>query len=107
MDMFEWLGEIGDCLSFDSPVTFYMGFSFFAKDDENSLVYIYAVRQLASFTFKFKSKDQFKEFIKPFSGLPPSFFLQKTFIHTKEMNPFYKSGFRPVELVCNYIWIRK
>ena len=105
--MFEWMQEIGDCLTFRTPVSFYMGFSFFAKDDEDSLVYIYAVRQLASFTFKFNSKEQFNYFIKPFSGLPLSLFLEKTFISTKEMNPFWKSGFRPVQLVCSYIWIRK
>ena len=107
-DVYEWLRDIGDCISFKNPVSFSIGFSFFARpgDGEDEL-YIYAVRQLASFRFTVSSKEMFTEFIKLFKGLPPSFFLEKTFIMTKEASPFYKSGFRPTQLVCNYLWIRK
>ena len=107
-DIYEWLRDIGNCISFKDPVAFSIGFSFFARPgDGEDEKYIYIVRQLASHRFTCSFKEQYTEFIKLFKGLPLSFFLEKTFIMTKEANPFYKSGFRPTQLVCNYIWIRK
>lgn len=107
--IYEWLRDIGDCISFKSPVAFSIGFSFFAKPgDGEAEIYIYVVRQLAATKFTCTSKRQFIGFVKTsFEKLPLSHYLEKSFIMTREDNPFYKSGFRPTQLVCSYIWIRK
>ena len=105
--MYDWLKSIGSCLSFKDPLSFSLGFSFFAQNGSEGLVYIYAVRQLASFRFRFTSKSQYFDYIKNFKNVGLDVFLESTFISQKGENPFWKSGFRPTQLVCSYIWIRK
>ena len=107
-DLANWLAQIGECLRFSEPIHIWIGFSFLVKDETNTLEYIYAIRQLSSYNFKITSKDQFTYFINDwFKSMSISELLDKTFISTKEDNPFYKSGFRPYKLICSYIWIRK
>ena len=106
--MYKWLAQVGECLRFTDPVMIWIGFSLIVKDEHNNLVYIYAIRQLSSYQFKFNKREQFDYFSKTyFDKIPLDELLNATYISTRDDNPFYKSGFRPVRLVCNYIWIRK
>ena len=109
LSLYDWLRDIGKCISFKSPVAFSIGFSFFAKPgDGEEEIYIYVVRQLAATKFTCTSREQFSWFVKTlFEKVPLSYYLEESFIMTREDNPFYKSGFRPTQLVCSYIWIRK
>ena len=106
-DLYEWLKDIGDCIRFNHFVQIWIGFSLLVKDDLNNIVYIYSIRQLSSFTFKCANRNQFEEYIEQFKTMTLADYLQNTYISSKDDNPFYKSGFRPLRLVCNYIWIRK
>ena len=106
-DLFEWLSEIGNCLTFKSAVQVYIGFSFFVKDELNVEKYIYAIRQLSSYHQKILSKRGYNDFILEFKNMGQDTLLQSTFVSQKEDNPFWRSGFRPVQLVCCYVWIYK
>lgn len=106
-DLFEWLADIGNCLTFKSAVQIYIGFSFFVKDELNVEKYIYAIRQLSSYHQKVLSKREYDEYILEFKNMGPDTLLQSTFVSQKEDNPFWRSGFRPVQLVCCYVWIYK
>ncbi len=106
-DLFTWLTDIGKCLSFKSPVQIYIGFSFFVKDELNIEKYIYAIRQLSSYHHKVSSKRDYDDFILEFKNMGQDTLLQSTFVSQKEDNPFWRSGFRPVQLVCSYVWIYK
>ena len=68
-DLFEWLSEIGNCLTFKSAVQIYIGFSFFVKDELNVEKYIYAIRQLSSYHQKILSKREYDEFILQFKNI--------------------------------------
>ena len=106
-DLHDWLKHIGECIRLNSLVQVWIGFSLLVKDELNNIVYVYSIRQLSSFHFKCINRNQFQEFIGEFKKLILSDHLDTTFISAKDDNPFYKSGFRPHKLVCNYIWIRK
>ena len=106
-DLFEWLKDIGSALSFKPRLQLFIGFSFFVKDEVNSQKYIYAIRQLCSYHEKFSRKSQFDEYIQGFRNMGHDSLLQSTFVSQKSDNPFWRSGFRPVQLVCCYIWIYK
>ena len=107
-DLYHWMYKIGQCLRFSSPVTIWVGFSLIVKDEFNNRAYIYAIRQLASYNFKFTSRGQYEEYCKKqFEDIKLHDRLQKTYISTKDDNPFYKSGFRPFKLISCYVWIRK
>ena len=107
LNLYEWLKDIGDCIRFNVPVHIWIGFSLLVKDELNNIMYIYCIRQLASFNFKCVNRSQFHEFIAKFRNMTLADYLHDTYISTQRDNPFYKSGFRPLKLVCNYIWIRK
>ena len=47
------------------------------------------------------------EFISRFRGLKDSQLLEKTFVSTRENNPFQASGFVPLKFISNTVWIRK
>ena len=106
-DLYDWLKNIGECIRLNSLVQIWIGFSLLVKDELNNIVYVYSIRQLSSFNFKCINRNQFQEFIAEFKNLSLADHLDTTFISAKDDNPFYKSGFRPHKLVCNYIWIRK
>ena len=106
-DLYEWLKQIGNALSFKPSIQIYIGFSFFVKDELNVEKYIYAVRQLCSYHEKFSKKSEFEDYIREFKNLGNDTLLQSTFVSQKEDNPFWRSGFRPVQLVCCYVWIYK
>ena len=106
-EIFSWLESIGDCLSYKPSIQVWIGFSFFAKDENSELIYIYAVRQLCSYQFQFYSKSQYAGFLQIFKNIGLDELLHTTFISQREENPFWKSGFRPFKLVSNYVWLRK
>ena len=106
-DLYKWLVEIGSVLSFKPTIQIFIGFSFFVKDELNEEIYIYAIRQLCSYHEKFSRKSQYDDFIQLFKNMGPDSLLQSTFVSQKSENPFWRSGFRPVQLVCSYIWVYK
>ena len=107
-NLYEWMMEVGECLRLSTPVTIWIGFSLIVKDELNQRFYIYAIRQLSSWNFKFTSREQFNFLVKDtFKEISLHDLLHQTYISTKDDNPFFKSGFRPYKLVCNYLWIRK
>ena len=106
-DLYDWLKDIGECVRLNEFVQIWIGFSLLVKDELNNIVYVYSIRQLSSFNFKCINRNQFQEFVAKFKNLTLADHLETTFISAKDDNPFYKSGFRPHKLVCNYIWITK
>ena len=107
MDLVDWLQEIRDALFYE-PINLWLGFSFLCHNTKTTdLIYIYACIQLSPFHAKFKSAKEFDFFIDEFKGKSQSEILEETFVAQQDDNPFSKSGFRPYQLVCSYIWIRK
>ena len=85
-----------------------IGFSFLCRNTKtDSVIYIFACQQLATYNAKFSTKREFNLFIDGLKGKTHYDFLQETFIDTYEDNPFSNSGYIPHALVCSYIWIRK
>ena len=107
LDLYDWLKKIGECIRFNEFVQIWIGFSLLLKDELNNIMYIYSVRQLSLYNLKCVNRNQFEEFIAEFKNLTLADHLHTTYISSKDDNPFVKSGFRPLRLVCNYIWIRK
>ena len=105
-DLYDWLKQIGDCVSFRPSIHAFIGFAFFVSDG-TAQQYIYSIRQLCSYQHKFRSKSEFTEYIQAFKNITHESILKTTFVSQNDENPFFRSGFRPNQLVCSYIWLFK
>ena len=104
LNMYEWLVKIGKCIRFQNA-WLYVNFSFLAvKGDEMS--YFFAAKSLAIESTKLYKESQWDEFAERFKDLSEHSILQKVFA-CEEDNKFQKSGWRPIKLVCAYLWIQK
>ena len=102
--MYDWFVKIGDCLRFQD-MWCYVNFSFLAvKGDEIS--YFFAAKSLSIETTKLYKKSQWDEFAERFKDQSEHSILSKLFASDEE-SLFAKSGWRPLKLVCAYLWIHK
>ena len=107
LDLVSWLEEIRDAILYE-PTNLWVGFSFLCHNSKNdSVIYIFAAMQLATYHTKFSSRSKLNDFIDDFKGKNHHDLLEETFVAQQDDNPFSSSGFRPYKLVCNYVWIRK
>ena len=102
--MYDWLVKIGECLRFQD-MWCYVNFSFLAvKGDEIS--YFFAAKSLSIETTKLYKKSEWDEFAGRFKNLSEHSILTRLFAADEE-SQFAKSGWRPLKLVCAYLWIHK
>ena len=96
-------------MRYTSPFTIWTGYSFLCQKDcdPSNIIYIYSCRENSIETAYIENRPDMTEFISRFRGLSDSKLLEKTFVSTRENNPFQASGFVPIKLICNTVWIRK
>ena len=83
----------------------YINFSFLAVKGDN-ISYFFAAKSLSIETTKLYKKSEWAEFAERFKDVSEYSILQKLFA-CEEDNKFAKSGYKPVKLVCAYLWIHK
>ena len=103
-----WLDSIASTVMFTKHTHVEVGFSFLCWQPlTDEKVYIWSARTLSPYRFFVSSKkeclDKFNEIGKKSEGE----ILEELFIETDTENPFKKSGYCPLKLVCSYIYIRK
>ena len=65
-----------------------------------------AAKSLSIETTKLYKKSEWDEFAERFKNLSEHSILSKVFANDED-SPFAKSGWRPLKLVCAYLWIHK
>lgn len=103
-DLYDWLRDIGD--SIECPVDIKIGYSFIAKAKEE-YIYVFCPKALASYKAKVQTQTQLNQFISEFKTLKDVDHLSNTFFKTFSGSAFTSSGYIPVKLVSNTIWISK
>ena len=106
LDLKIWLEKIENVLIPTFPMTVEIGFSFLAQKNEE-IIYVFCPKALASYTGKFVSKTKYQEFLNEVKSKKKDEHLQNTFFNTISGNPFTTSGYRPLCLISNTIWITK
>ena len=102
-----WLKEILEQIRFNDLMLISVGFSFIAESNLER-IYLFCPKALASYHVKCLSKADAVSFAEDLEKKTIAEHLANTFITTTETgNPFSQSGYNPVNLVCNYIWITK
>ena len=94
-------------IRFNDMIIINVGFSFIAEK-KGSKIYLYCPKILAPYKCKCTSLTEAMDFADEIEKITHSGHLEKTFFTTSETgNPFKESGYVPINLVCNYIWITK
>lgn len=102
-----WLKDILKQIRFNDLIIINVGFSFIAEK-KGSKIYLYCPKILAPYKCKCTSLTEAMDFADEIEKITHSGHLEKTFFTTSETgNPFKESGYVPINLVCNYIWITK
>ena len=103
-DLNEWLREIEPLIT--CPLDISIGYSFMAtKKDE--YIYVFCPKALASYKAHVETKPQLNEFINKLKSLKEADHLENTFFKTFSGSAFTESGYAPIKLVSNTIWISK
>ena len=106
----EWLNVIAETILYNDDIEIKVGFSFISwKPITNDRTYLFSAKPLAPFKFIVSSEEEFKEAITSsrIGSMTHSELLNKTFVSTLSDNPFSKSGFCPLKIVCSYVYITK
>ena len=102
-----WLKSILKHIRFNDLLLIHVGFSFIATNKDEK-IYLFCPKSLAPYTAKCIDKTEAMDFADDLEKMNQSEHLENTFINTTDTgNPFEESGYCPVNLVCNYIWITK
>ena len=102
-----WLKSIIKNIRFNDLLLIHVGFSFIATNKDEK-IYLFCPKSLAPYTAKCLDKKEAMDFADGLEKMTLVEHLQNTFINTTDTgNPFEESGYCPVNLVCNYIWITK
>ena len=104
----EWLDAIAETILYNEDTEVKVGFSFISwKPITNDRVYLFSAKALAPFTFVVDNEDELKNKFSKLALLTDSELLNRTFIGNLSDNPFSKSGFCPLKIVCSYVYITK
>ena len=102
-----WLKEIIKKIRFSDMVMINVGFSFIAQKND-SKIYLYCPKLLAPYKIKCTTVKEAMDFAEEIENKTQAYHLENTFVTTTDTgNPFKESGYIPINLVCNYIWITK
>ena len=104
----DWLKEVARKVLFNENTQIRVGFSFLCwKPITNDRTYLFSAKPLAPFQFTVDSEDELLIEFSKIGSLTDSELLNKTFVQSIPDNPFAKSGFCPLKIVCSYIYITK
>ena len=107
-DFLKWLQSIAKKILFNESTQIRVGFSFLSwKPITNERTYLFSAKPLAPFKFTVDDEDELIEQFTKIGTMNDSEILNKTFIETIPDNPFSKSGFCPLKIVCSYVYITK
>ena len=107
-DFIEWLEKIAEKILFNENTQVKIGFSFLCwKPMTNERIYFFSAKELAPFRFKVDTEDELLAEFKKVGTLTDSEILNRTFVNSIPDNPFAKSGFIPLKIVCSYVYITK
>ena len=87
-----------------------IGFSFIGvqfQDLKPKYSYFYAAEDLSSIQELFETKDEMMTFANNLENKKYDDFLKETFLASAAGERFSNSAIEPLQLVANYIWIRK
>ena len=108
MTFAEWLDAIAETILYNDDMEVKIGFSFISwKPITNDRTYLFSAKPLAPFKFIVSSEEELREKFSRFKTMTDSEILNKTLIKTLSDNPFSKSGFCPLKIVCSYVYITK
>ena len=87
-----------------------IGFSFIGiqfKSGKPRYSYFYAAEDLCTINKIFHKIDDVYDFVEELIQKPYYEYLHETFLESESGERFANSGINPLQLVANYIWIRK
>ena len=89
------------------PMRIEIGYSFLAQAKEE-IIYVFCPKALASYSASLNSKTEYLDFLNEVKSIKEPQHLQNTFMSTTESgSPFTASGYKPLSLIANTIWITK
>ena len=106
LDLEDWLMQIQQKINPSFPITIEIGFSFLARAKEE-VIFIFCPKALASYSVTANSKTEFTNFMNKVKSMKDSEHLQNTFLNQEAGTAFTASGYRPLSLISNTIWITK
>ena len=107
LDLANWLEQIQSAIVPSFPMRIEIGYSFLAQAKEE-IIYVFCPKALASYSASLESKTDYIHFLDKVKSIKESQHLQNTFLSTTESgSPFTASGYRPLSLISNTIWITK
>ena len=108
MTFAEWLDAVAETILYNEDTEVKVGFSFISwKPITNDRVYLFSAKALAPFKFVVDNEEELREKFSKLGSMTDSEILNKTFLTTLSDNPFSKSGFCPLKIVCSYVYITK
>ena len=108
MTFAEWLDAVAETILYNEDTEVKVGFSFISwKPITNDRVYLFSAKALAPFKFVVDNEEELREKFSKLGSMTDSEILNKTFVTTLSDNPFSKSGFCPLKIVCSYVYITK
>ena len=108
MTFAEWLDAVAETIVYNEDTEVKVGFSFISwKPITNDRVYLFSAKALAPFKFVVDNEEELREKFSKLGSMTDSEILNKTFVTTLSDNPFSKSGFCPLKIVCSYVYITK
>ena len=107
-DFKDWLNKIATCILFAEETRLAIGFSFLCwVPHTNERTYLFSAKALAPYQFTASSKNECLSAFNKIGAKSDSEILNDTFINSLSDNPFSKSGFCPLKIVCSYVYITK
>ena len=107
LDLKNWLEQIQSVISPSFPMRIEIGYSFLAQAKEE-IIYVFCPKALASYSASLNSKTEYLNFLNEVKSIKEPQHLQNTFMSTTESgSPFTASGYKPLSLIANTIWITK
>ena len=104
----DWLDKIAANILYSPDMLVEIGHSFICKVGlSDEITYMFSAKSLATYRRKISNYEEFTEFAKDMGKLSTADFLRQVFWEANDTNRFHRSGWVPVKLVCNYIWITK
>ena len=107
-DFGDWLEKIAKKILYNEYTQVKVGFSFLSwKPITNERTYLFSAKELAPFKYMVGSEDELLMKFSKIGSMSDSEMLNQTFIQSIPDNPFSKSGFTPLKIVCSYVYITK
>ena len=104
----DWLSEIAAHTLFAEQTRLAVGFSFLCwVPHTNERTYLFSAKALAPYQVTASSRQECLSVFNKIGAKSNSEILNDTFVNSLSDNPFSKSGFCPLKIVCSYVYITK